>query len=787
MKYYLNYLKAITILLAIFLFALQIKAQNVTLLADEFNIIDANYWKGINLQGTASGTFVVSNSSLIVTSPISTQSGAYNITPVSGNFYTETEFETDDAVGLALIKNNAGVPDLNNYTMLAVTNRSNKVYINQYDCQNGVSNIHDPYKTIPSSRYQAVLDGSIFSVPYTGTNKKIRILHESLSNTFHFYYGTTLTKLGITSNDWLELAPQYSWLSSTQQYFVALVCRNENSTSSKQVKFNYIKAIQTPVSDIDNTNTGFKAIKREYNWSGFNGNAVVVSFGSDFAFSKEIKFIFWDRANNAPMWRINNQYMMNWEFGERKNGGYDGCAEAMSDRQRHGQILEILEDNNVRKVIHWRGYYLFPNYNYPGEGYGGTQLPYYEEIWTFYPDGIGTRRFLDVPNLDSNKSGVWPEFIEGIPIGGTLVNAGDLCNSPALTISNLTGNADNYFPNTTFNSASFSWDQIIFSSHFKGGNPDLFLVYNQSNDVPGTWAGFKPLEGGVSWHSPTLNFSHWPVGREPYGQNTTDVTIKSMGMMKNEVTSASLVSAGFYSNAQDWSYNYKVNSEGRKYREYVMLSGAASASDTTTINNNVQTWLYPGTITMLNSNSTFTMNNFSQRELVFNNGSTNSTCDFIITPKKRKLINPALRIDNWNGSDSVIVKMNGVPIYHKAAKIEGSLLVWIKASFNVSTKFEVSNITTGLNNNAIIDNFNLALYPNPCTVDNINISINIHSADNITLQVFDINGRIIEILENGYIQQGEYKYKLKQKLNTGVYIVRITSSISTRTLKLILN
>jgi len=344
----------------------------------------------------------------------------------------------------------------------------------------------------------------------------------------------------------------------------------------------------------------------------------VVSFGDEFGFSKEMKFVFWDRANNAPMWRINNQFMMSWEFGERRfPDGKGGCAEAMSDRQRHGQILEIVEDNEVRKVIRWRGTYYLPHYNYPGEGYGGSQIPYYEEYWTFYPDGIATRRFVDVPKLDSRNNGVWPEFLEGIPIGGSMVDAGDLCGSPALSILNLTGNLNHYLPGPAFDQSCYSWDQVIFDAHFTRGNPDLFIAYNQADDVKETWAGYKPLEGTVSWHNPSLDFSHWPVGREPYGQNTNDKEVKSMGMMKNEVTSAALMSAGFYNAGQDWTSNYKVNEEGRKYREYVMLSGAVKPNDYNEIKDHVQTWLKPGTVSMIDKNINFNKKKYPQHEKNF--------------------------------------------------------------------------------------------------------------------------------------------------------------------------
>lgn len=761
------------------------RAQSVSVLSDTFDSLSSQ-WHDIYLKGSTGGTKSIFDGLLILKSITSTEFGVYNSTPVSGNFYTEIEFSMDDAVGLALVKNNGGVPDTSNYTMIAVTNRAGKVYVDQFDKQNGIANVHDPKNIIPDSRYWSKLDGSVFSVPYKNTNGKIRILHEALSGTFHFYYGTRLIKDGITSNDWLELAPQYSWLPLTQEYFVALVCRNENSTSTKQIKFDYVNVVKTPITDLDDKNTGFKAVKREFHWSGFSGDAVVVSFGNEFAFTKDIKFVFWDRANNAPMWRLNNQYMMSWEFGERRySDGKGGCAEAMSDRQRHGQVLEILEDNDVRKVVRWRGTYYLPHYNFPGEGYGGTQIPYYEEYWTFYPDGVATRRFVDVPKLDSDKNGVWPEFLEGIPIGGTLVDAGDLCNSPALSILNLTGNVNNYLPGSAFNSSTYAWDQVIFNAHFKGGNPDLFIAYNQADDVKDTWAGYKPLEGEISWHSPSLNFSHWPVGREPYGQNTDDKEIKSMGMMKNEVTSAALMSAGFYGAGQDWASNFKVNSDGRKYREYVMLSGAVKANDYNTVKDHVQTWLYPGTVAMIDNNSTFIKNNYTQRELVFQNINSIGSCNFNFTPGTRSVRNPSFRIDNWAGTATVIVKINDAGANFKSALVNGSLLIWVNATISAETKFEISDNSILSVNPTKMETFDLKVFPNPSHASSITVSLNLLKADTVRLAVFDAKGQEIEVLENTFLTAGMYNYRLKSKLANGVYFLHFNSTLADKTIQMI--
>jgi len=206
--------KPLYLLLTIFFCQINLAvAQDKNILIDE-GFTSLKNWNEVKLNDATNGIFKLNNCSLQITNNSKKGFyGLYNTKPLTGNFYAEAEFVDDDVIGLALIANKDGVPDVSNYTMIAVSNHSGITFINQYDRQKNIENVHDPKNIIAPSRYEARLDSMTFSVPYRSTNKKIRILHESLSNTFHFYYGTKLEKWGITTNDWMEVAPQYSWLA----------------------------------------------------------------------------------------------------------------------------------------------------------------------------------------------------------------------------------------------------------------------------------------------------------------------------------------------------------------------------------------------------------------------------------------------------------------------------------------------------------------------------------------------------------------------------------------------
>jgi len=690
---------------SIFRLLILLSSQSIPGFAQQSNIlIDDNFanhsesWKEIKLNGATHGEFTFVNNSLAVSNLSKFGGyGLYNLKPVSGNFYAEAEFAEEDVIGLALIASVNGVPDVKNFTMIAVSNRSGVTFINQYDRQNNIENVHDPKKVVDPSRYEAKLDGTTFSVPYKSTNRKIRIFHESLSNTFHFYYGTSLDKWGITSNDWMEVAPQYSWLPADQQFFVALVGRVAEDQNPKAAVFKRVKLVQTPTDDFDDSTTGFKAVKRNFSWSGFEGVATVVSFGKEFGYDKNIKFVFWDRANYTPAWRLTNQFLLNFEFFEGGDSLYPGCHEAMSDRQRHGQTVTIIEDNAVRKIIRWHGIPLNPDYNFTGENLNGELFPYYQEFWTFYPDGTGTRQFIDMPNLDVEHRRSWgPEIIEPMPIGGSLVEAGDLCNAPALSVFNMTDSVKIYFPqptNRTYSKDSWGWDQVVFDCHFKDNMPDFYTVYSQDEKYPEIWPGIK-IETQISWHNTDHIFSHWPVGREPYGQNTNDWgrTSRSYASHLNEVTHTSLASAGFYGKlGVDFNNHYLIDQNGRKFRRHVMLIGVSKPYEYDEVKNQIQTWLEPGEITMLTDDFEFVKIDRLFRSIILKSIGNQSECKFQIKPNNT-IVNPTITIENWQADEDTEVLINGSKVASKTAKEGNSLLVWIEASFNQLSEITILTV-----------------------------------------------------------------------------------------------
>jgi hypothetical protein len=619
--------------------------------------------------------------------------GVYNTMPVAGHFYAEVEFDDDNDVGLALIQEKDGVPDINNFTMIFVdTNSAGKVLVKLHDRQDGVDDVLDNTNSLGEERYEHTLDGSRYSLPFVGTNKKLRILRDGPAGFFHLYYGVKAYIHGDWAEGWIELAPSRDWADTGTKYYVALVAGS--GSSSAEVRFDNVRAIQKPRGDRDDSVTGFEAFRGEYNWSGFFGDAVVITFGDDFAYrGSDRKFVFWSEANYIPGWHMNNQLLYSYEFLETWGGDVVGCHEPMSDRMRRWSSVDLLEDNDVRKVVRWHYVLCNPDYQVPRD-WQGMELPEGDEYWTFYPDGTGLRHIVYTPKLDTSfRNG--HELMELIPIAGSLTDPAEHMVHPALTVMNLDGDVNTYHldPLTTgpYNEQTSNWDQVIAAAHFMDG-PDAFCVFSHSSDVPETYSYYN-IEFDISWHNTgRFRLVHWPVGLEPYIESDG---IKTHATWTAEVAHACLMGGGVYNEGQDWTDHYQVDSRGREYREWVSLVGLSEPGNLEELRDRTETWLYPGTVTMLNPSSIFEGVNYKQRELVFNNTGGNQICEFSLLPGSTNVVNPSFKIKGW-GDNPVSVSVNGIALtvgldFRRA--IEGSdALVWVKGKFDSPTTFSISDL-----------------------------------------------------------------------------------------------
>jgi hypothetical protein len=331
--------KIITTIIILFVPAILFSQQvNNILLTDSFDRLDIS-WTELSIGGNSSGSINVIDGNLNIKG-VTNYFGVYNNKSLSGHFIVDAEFGADDNVGLVLLMEKDGKPDINNYTMLCVDkNKDGLVTVNVSDCQNGKLNVLDyTGKTsievesdeeeeeinLGPDLYEHILTGNQYSVPFTETNKKIRIFRDDNAGFFHYYYQVSKEYEGKRYVDWMELRPSPDWAEPGVNYFVALM-----SLHKAETKFNSVEAVQKPASDMNDRETGFKVTQREYNWSGFIGDAYVVTFDKTFPFyDRDIKFVFWTEMNFIPAWHLNNQLLYTYEFVETWDEQVAGCHDS---------------------------------------------------------------------------------------------------------------------------------------------------------------------------------------------------------------------------------------------------------------------------------------------------------------------------------------------------------------------------------------------------------------------------------------------------------------------------
>jgi hypothetical protein len=657
---------------------------NHRLISDTFDTLD-KVWKPVAFDGENQGTAKVKDGSLIL-SGISKPAGLFHSDPVAGHFIVDLEFESDRNIGLALILNKEGSPDPENYTMLCVDTENGHVVVRVRDCQDGRNNIldytgktdfeidydeEDIELNIGPDLYEHVLTGDQYSVPFTGTHKTVRIFREDNAGFFHYYYQVGKEYNDRNYVDWIELRPSPEWAEPGSEYFVAIVTLHEGEAVIKK-----INAVRKPVKDRDDRKTGFKVTQREYNWSGFMGDAFVVTFDDAFPYhDRDIKYVFWTEMNYIPHWHLNNQLLFTYEFVETWDENVAGCHEPMSDRLRQWSRVKVLEDNPVRKVLNWHYVLCNPNYEVPAEG-SGEQLPEVDEIWTFYPDGSGTRHIRYTPKLDTEFREAH-ELGELISIAGSRSHSSDFYASPALTMMNLGGDIKQAHPGPKFDYYSDidDWTEQILAVHFKS-DPDVFCAWSHNPDLPETYSGY-PIRYENAWQNPNIKCVHWPVNKRPYHS-----AYSSGGTWKAEVSHACLLSYGIRDGIK-WEDHFKVDERGRKYREWVSLIGLNAPADNQGFIEKTRSWLFKGDVMIDGEGIEFVGKDFRKNVFVFKARPDAADFEFRIAPEENgaSILNPVIRIHDWGRSPEVRISLDGKPLNENRYRMTGidgiDLLIWL--------------------------------------------------------------------------------------------------------------
>lgn len=755
----------LTVVLAL-LIKLPLHAQFGTVIfSDEFSN-SSEVWKPLGLAG-GTGSIVVADGSMEITASAGSIYGAYYSTSVAGHFEAEVEIDKDHGVGLALLKDIGGNPSLADYSMLTVmTNGDGVPVVRLRDRQNGTNDVLDNTNRVQDEKFSHLLNGRMYSVPFTKTAKKIKILRHSQQQFFHFYYSVDKEVDGEIFEDWIELSPSREWGVPNGKYFVGLFSL-EGTTA-----FNKVRISALPLTDKSDLQTGFAVTRRPYTWSGFTGNALVVTFGDAFPFrTEDRKFVFWDLANNIPVWHLSNGALMSHGFLETwddkiVNGEIrvKGCIEPMSDRLLAFVDLEVVEDNAVRKVIKWTYEIVNPDYKYPAFGLT-DQRAEATEYYYIYADGSIVRKAEYEHTIHPDFRN-WFEHTELIVVAGENQRPESLFETPSLTIHEL-GKAPithNNMGESRFENGSARLGAVALTAHVKNA-PELFYSFSDDLAIPQTHTQL-PFSYEVTWHERDLDFGHWPINKEPYLETNFCV---NWSQWPQHVSHASFIGVSVRGD-QSWENVFLTRPDGTKYRELIMLMGMNERGSATTVEDKTNSWLFPGEVVMSNDSSSFKGYSHEEKHFKFETTKQLPACYFEVTPKT-KLVNPIMKINGW-GNHSVFVNVNGKSMsgneYVTYIDSNGDLLLLVLGTYSDSVRIEVSSrpisVITNIESNKSSEG-QPHIFPNPSNENIVNILFDEVKA--VELVVLSSTGT--EILQKSFESQ---LYQLRtDNLPVGSYIL----------------
>ena len=180
-------------------------------------------WSPMGLNGSE-GSIALSDGGLQVNLTEGDLFGAYYASQdFSGHFEVVVDIDRDHGVALALIKSQNGEPSPDDFSMLTVMlNDDGHPVVALKDRQGSIDDVYDNTQRADRARYQQTLSGEVYSIPFTQTAGKLRILRHDGEKFLHFYYAVDREIGGEVFQDWIELAQSKEWGIPDIPYFIGL-------------------------------------------------------------------------------------------------------------------------------------------------------------------------------------------------------------------------------------------------------------------------------------------------------------------------------------------------------------------------------------------------------------------------------------------------------------------------------------------------------------------------------------------------------------------------------------
>lgn len=398
-----------------------------------------------------------------------------------------------------------------------------------------------------------------------------------------------------------------------------------------------------PIKDGDRTRTW------EELWGQSDKRDVVVSFENSVA-----RLVFWRGCSYVPCWALPEAWLTyEWLEAEPYFFEADDCVEPLQDRDCKYSRVEIVSSTPARAVVKW---------SYALTDFQGKiiQDEHAEEVWTLYPDGVGTRY------LRGFYKGGWHENQEFIVINRPGRRASQALDPQALTFYNLQGDVQKpVWPKPGFSLEG--WPQVITVVNI-GQGPKPFMVTLDAPQQVKVWAN-PYLDKPDIFNS----YPHWPVTR---GMRTSWLSDPADFARPTHSNLANLVNAPIRETEEEKDFLWLIGVAG-KDEDAVAAAGS---------------WLKPGRIT---AGLGAVAGEYSQieRAYVVMARPQATQCSFTLAPVDGGTItNPAFVIKDWTGR--CMVEVPGAD--RVVAGQEGEqLVVWIRGQFDKTVQVTLHPVTIG--------------------------------------------------------------------------------------------
>ncbi|GEM_PF-596482 len=636
--------------------------------------------------------------------------------PTGGPFVAEVDFDQDLSAALVLVREKDGKPDPDNYTSICVaTDANGQVTATVQDRQNGRADVLDsrfvppgggmgpsttqsaatrpatsqaalaPMDAAYRARFSAALVGRN-AMPAKPTSGKLRIFRDYVSGMIRFYCEIRPEILGEACTGFVEVQPSPEWDNYKGLYYVGPAIRTSGAPSA--ARFHDFRIFRASRSDRDDRTTGFKVLRRDYNFSGLNAEGLVVSFGRCFPFrDADRKLVFWSAANYVPLWHLDDHLGLSYESIETWGDAKDGSYGPMSDRLLRFSRVSVTRDNAVRKRIVWDYTLLNQDYVPWGQKQGAKKLPEVEEVWTIYPDGLILREQRYYPATDGSAR-LQSNQVAGLAVMvGTNSILSDLLAEDAVTITGLSGKetrlrrpgAGGDFVDSTAREPA----AVVTARFNMAGVPDVFMAYSQDARL----SAAPPLALSVSSQRCWVGSQVSPSGQ------TNEAAANSQAAAPGQITLAGLICLGATQSA-NWSQDYLTDREGRKYRRWITLLGLEKQGDTAAAARRAACWVYGASVTDARG-CRYTGYDLLTMEHHIWVDPGRDDCSFVMKPAARNqvVVRPVIRVEGW-GERIPEVRVTGIPLRAgedmEAAVESGELIIWINREMKGPTKITLA-------------------------------------------------------------------------------------------------